>query len=91
MELIGSCELMGYTVEAYFPEPGMEDIWTIWVVRDGHVVGEFTTRVEITSAYGVDVHALAQLDACANSALEAVLRRDQPAPRKAAIPLRAAA
>src|SRR5690348_12510919 len=34
MELIGTCECMGCTVEAYFPEPGAEDIWTIWVMME---------------------------------------------------------
>lgn len=90
MELIGSCEQMGYTVEAYFPEPGMEDIWTIWVVKDGRVVGEFETRIEVTSAYGIDGRALAELDAFAARVLDTIARRERQG-RHGATRLRAAA
>ena len=74
MELIGSCEYMGCTVEAYFPEPGAEDIWTIWVVMDGRVVAESTLRIEVGSAYGMDERALRQLEQSAEVAVEAYLR-----------------
>lgn len=74
MELIGSCEYMGCTVEAYFPEPGAEDIWTLWVVMDGRVVAESALRIEVGSAYGVDEGALYQLEQSAEAAVEAYLR-----------------
>lgn len=75
MELIGSCEYMGCTVEAYFPEPGAEDIWTIWVVVEGRIVAESVLRIEVGSAYGVDERALSQLEQSAEAAVEAYLRR----------------
>ena len=74
MELIGSCEYMGCTVEAYFPEPGAEDIWTIWVVVEGRIVAESALRIEVGSAYGVDEGALHQLEQSAEAAVEAYLR-----------------
>ena len=76
MELIGSCETRGYTVEAYFPERGAEDIWVIWVVKDGKVVGESTTRVEVGSVYGRDEWTLGWLERVADAAVEAVLRKE---------------
>lgn len=74
MELIGSCEYMGCTVEAYFPEPGAEDIWTLWVMVDGRIVAESVLRIEVGSAYGVDERALRQLEQSAEVAVEAYLR-----------------
>jgi len=73
MELIGSCEYMGCTVEAYFPEPGAEDIWTLWVMVDGRIVAESVLRIEVGSAYGVDERALHQLEQSAEAAVEAYL------------------
>lgn len=73
MELIGSCEYMGCTVEAYFPEPGAEDIWTLWVMVDGRIVAESVLRIEVGSAYGVDESALHQLEQSAEAAVEAYL------------------
>jgi len=74
MELIGSCEYMGCTVEAYFPESGAEDIWTLWVMVDGRIVAESALRIEVGSAYGVDEGALHQLEQSAEAAVEAYLR-----------------
>lgn len=74
MELIGSYEYMDCTVEAYFPEPGAEDIWTIWVMVQGRIVAESTLRIEVGSAYGVDERALRQLERSAEAAVEAYLR-----------------
>lgn len=74
MELIGSCEYMGCTVEAYFPEPGAEDIWTLWVVVDRRVVAESVLRIEVGSAYGVDKGTLLQLEQSAEAVIEAYLR-----------------
>ncbi|MGH8190786.1 MAG: hypothetical protein ACREP2_05005 [Rhodanobacteraceae bacterium] len=73
MDLIGSCETMGYTVEAYFPEPGMEDLWTIWVVKDGRVIRESSVRIDVDSAYGMDQHTLALLEQAAEAAVLAVM------------------
>lgn len=74
MELIGTCETLGFTVEAYFPERGKEEIWTLWVVKEGRVVHETTLRIDSTSPYGVDAHTLARLDAAADAAIRTVLR-----------------
>jgi hypothetical protein len=60
-------------VEAYFPEPGAEDIWTIWVVMEGRVVAESTVRIEIGSAYGVDERVLRQLEQSAEAAVATYL------------------
>lgn len=73
MELIGSCEYMGCTVEAYFPESGAEDIWTLWVMVDGRIVAESALRIEVGSAYGVDQGALHLLEQSAEAAVEAYL------------------
>ena len=73
MELIGSYYASGYTVEAYFPEQDAPDEWTIWVVKDGGVVGEFITRIEVNSVYGIDHQVLARLQAAAQAAVEEVL------------------
>lgn len=89
MEMIGCCELLGYTVEAYFPERGKEDIWTLWVVKDGRVVHEEVVRYESGSPYGIDADVLAELDRVARRAVrKAILksarkgrRRPRPAVR----------
>lgn len=78
MELIGSCEVMDYTVEAYFPELGQEDVWTLWVVKDGRVVHEVEIRMDVASPYGVDHLALAALERAAARAVEATLRKTRP-------------
>jgi len=74
MELIGCCEYMGSTVEAYFPELGAEDIWTLWVVVNGRIVAESVLRIEVGSAYGVDERSLCQLEQSAEAAVKAYLR-----------------
>lgn len=78
MELIGSCEVMDYTVEAYFPEAGKEDVWTLWVVKDGRVVHEAEIRMDVESAYGIDHPVLAALERAAARAVEAVIGKTQP-------------
>lgn len=75
MELIGSCEVMDYTVEAYFPEAGKEDVWTLWVVKDGRVVHEVELRMEVDSPYGVDHRVLAALERAAVRAVDATIRK----------------
>lgn len=72
MELIGTCEMKGFTVEAYFPERGKEDIWTLWVVKDGRVVHEVELRMEVESPYGIDRHVQAALERAAARAVDAV-------------------
>lgn len=74
MEVIGSYQASGYTVEAYFPEQDAPDAWTIWVVRDGNVVGEFTTRIVVDSVHGMDYLTMARLEAAAEAAIEEVVR-----------------
>lgn len=81
MELIGSCDVMDYTVEAYFPEPGMEDLWTLWVVKDGRVVHETELRMEVDSPYGIDHPVLATLERAAIRAVEAAISK-QARPRR---------
>lgn len=78
MELIGSCEVMEYTVEAYFPEAGKEDVWTLWVVKDGRVVHEAEIRMDVDSPYGIDHPVLAALERAAARAVEAVIAKTQP-------------
>ena len=73
MELIGSYHASGYTVEAYFPKASAPDTWTIWVVRDGNVVGEFTARIVVNSVYGVDHLTMMQLEAAAEAAVTEVV------------------
>lgn len=82
MELIGSCEVMDYTVEAYFPEPGKEDVWTLWVVKDGRVAHEMELRMEVDSPYGIDHRVLAALECAAVRAVEAVIGKDARPRRK---------
>lgn len=78
MELIGSCEVMEYTVEAYFPEAGKEDVWTLWVVKDGRVVHEAEIRMDVESPYGIDHPVLAALERAATRAVEAVIGKTRP-------------
>lgn len=75
MELIGSYVWMNYSVEAYFPEPGMEDVWVIWVVKDGQVVHEAEVRAEVTTPYGIDHFVLAALERAAEQALKVAVRK----------------
>jgi hypothetical protein len=76
MELIGSYHASGYTVEAYFPEQAAQDVWSIWVVRDGKVVGEFTTRIVVDCIYGMDHRVMVLLEAAAEAAIADVLRME---------------
>jgi len=76
MELIGSYHSSGFTVEAYFPEADAPATWTIWVVRDGKVVGEFTTWIVVDSVYGMDHRVMVLLEAAAEAAIEDVLRME---------------
>jgi hypothetical protein len=76
MELIGSYHASGYTVEAYFPEQVAQDVWSIWVVRDDKVVGEFTTRIVMDSVYGMDHRVMVLLEAAAEAAIAEVVRRE---------------
>jgi hypothetical protein len=75
MDLIGSYQASGYTVEAYFPESGM-DAFSIWVVKDGDVVGEFTTRIVVDSVHGMDQRVMGLLEAAAEAAITEVVRRE---------------
>lgn len=77
MDLIGSYRASGLTVEAYFPEPAAQDVWTIWVVRDGRVIEEFTTRIAVDSAYGMDHRVMVLLEAAAEAAIAEVLRTQE--------------
>ncbi|GAA0719261.1 hypothetical protein [Dokdonella soli] len=74
MELIGSYHASGYTVEAYFPESGAPDVWTIWIVKDGQVVEACTARIAVNCVYGVDDQTMARLDAIATAAVTKVMR-----------------
>ena len=76
MELIGSYHASGFTVEAYFPGPTAQDVWPIWVVRDGKVVGEFTTRIVVDCVYGMDHRVMVLLEAAAEAAIADVLRME---------------
>lgn len=76
MELIGTCEMKGFTVEAYFPERGKEDVWAIWVIKDGRVVHETELRMQVDSHYGIDHPVLAALERAAVRAVEAALRME---------------
>ena len=75
MELIGSYHASGYTVEAYFPAQDAPATWTIWVIRDGRVIEEFTTRIGVDSVYGMDHRAMVLLEAAAEAAIAEVLCR----------------
>ena len=76
MDLIGSYCASGFTVEAYFPEQDAPDAWTIWVLKEGKVVGEFTTRIAVDSVYGVDQRVMGLLEAAAEAAIGEVMRKD---------------
>ena len=76
MDLIGSYCASGFTVEAYFPESDAPDAWTIWVLKDGKVVGEFTTRIAVDSVYGMDQRVMGLLEAASEAAIGEVLRKD---------------
>lgn len=82
MELIGTCELKGFTVEAYFPEPGKEDVWTLWVVKGGRVVHEVELRMDVDSPYGIGHPVLAALERAAARAVEAVIGKEARPRRK---------
>ena len=88
MDLIGSYGISGFTVEAYFPEPDALDTWTIWVVRDGKVVEEFTTRIAADSVYGVDHRVMQMLEAAAEAAVQQVMGREASGDRREASPSR---
>lgn len=75
MDLIGSYHASGLTVEAYFPERATPDMWPLWVVRDGKVIEEFTTRIVVDSVYGMDHRVLVLLEAAAEAAVAEVLGR----------------
>jgi hypothetical protein len=75
MELIGCYHAGPYTVEVYFPESGSE-MFSIWVLRDGEVIAEFTERVSVESAYGTDAWTLPQLEAIAEAAVMEVMRKE---------------
>lgn len=75
MDLIGSYHASGFTVEAYFPESGT-DAFSIWVVKDGDVVGEFTTRIVVDSVHGMDQRVMGLLEAAAEAAITEVVRRE---------------
>lgn len=75
MDLIGSYCASGFTVEAYFPESDAPDAWTIWVLRDGKVVGEFTTWIAVDSVHGMDQRVMVLLEAAAEAAIAQVLGR----------------
>ena len=76
MDLIGSYCASGFTVEAYFPEHDAPDAWTIWVLKDGKVVKEFTTRIAVDSVHGMDQRVMGLLEAAAEAAIGEVMRRD---------------
>ena len=76
MDLLGSYEASGYTIEVYFPEGNDQDIWMFWVVRNGYTVGEFTARIPVQSVHGMDHATMRQLEAAADAALREVLRRE---------------
>jgi len=76
MDLIGSYCASGFTVEAYFPERDAPDAWTIWILRDGKVVKEFTTRIAVDSVYGLDRRVMGLLEAAAEAAIGEVMRKE---------------
>ena len=76
MELIGSYHSSGFTVEAYFPDPDAPAAWTIWVVRGGKVVGEFTTQIAVDSVCGIDDRVMGLLEAAAEAAIKDVMRME---------------
>lgn len=74
MDLIGSYHAMGYTVEAYFPEQDASDAWTLWVIRDDRVVGEFTIRIVVDSVHGMDHITMQRLEVAAEIAVMEVMQ-----------------
>lgn len=76
MDLIGSYCASGFTVEAYFPEHDAPDAWTIWVLKDGKFVGEFTTRIAVDSVHGMDRRVMGLLEAAAEAAIGEVMRKE---------------
>jgi len=76
MDLIGSYCASRFTVEAYFPERDAPDAWTIWILRDGKVVKEFTTRIAVDSVYGLDRRVMGLLEAAAEAAIGEVMRKE---------------
>jgi hypothetical protein len=76
MDLIGRYTALGFTIEAYFPEPDAPDTVNIWVVRDGRVVDESTTRIAVDSVYGMDQYAMDRIEAAAEAAVQRVARRE---------------
>jgi hypothetical protein len=76
MDLLGSYQANGYTIEAYFPEDGDPDAWTLWVIRNGYTLGEFTARIPVHSVHGMDHATMEQLEAAADAAVREVLRRE---------------
>lgn len=76
MELMGSYKAAGYTIEVYFPDHVDPDAWTLWVIRDGYTLGEFTARIAVNSVYGMDHVAMKQLEAAAQAAVWEIQRRD---------------
>ena len=93
MDLIGSYHALGYTVEAYFPAQDAPDAWTLWVIREGRVVGEFTIRMVVDSVYGMDQITMQRLEVEAEVAIREVAQREiddraRCEARAAALPLR---
>lgn len=67
--LMGSYLSGAYTVEVYFPTRRSPEDWTIWVLEDGAVIGEFTERIAVTSVYGIDQATITKLEAAAEVAV----------------------
>jgi len=76
MELIGCYHIGEYMVEAYFPEPPDQGAFSIWVLREGHVIAEFAEPVNVESAYGMDAETMLRLEAAAEAAAMEVMRKD---------------
>ena len=76
MELIGSYGALGYTVEAYFPTNDRPDEWTIYVLRDGAVLGEFHAHIASSSVYGIDHRTMVLVEAATEAALAEVTHTD---------------
>ena len=76
MDLIDRYTALGFTIEAYFPEPDAPDTVNIWVVMDGRVVDESTTRIAVDSVYGMDQHAMDCIEAAAEAAVQRVVRTE---------------
>lgn len=69
MKLIATFDIADCTVEAYCPERGRTDIWTLWVVKDGQVISESSVRRETSSVWALDKDAQVELK---QHAIEAV-------------------